>query len=120
MLILAVGGPFVFARCRLVGGRSELRGILGWVVAKQDELQLVLRVPMFHILSAFQIGRICFRSRQTDEKQTVGRSVIPLSDSSVVSHVLASSLVGATVNVCRALYCFNSVLLQYLFRCCAS
>ena len=23
----------VFARCRLVGGQSELRGILGWVAA---------------------------------------------------------------------------------------
>ena len=59
----------VFARCRLVGGRSELRGILGWVVAKSDELQPVLRAPMSHVLSAFQIWRNYSRPRQTDEKQ---------------------------------------------------
>ena len=58
----------VFARYRLVGGRSELRGILGWVVAKYDELQPVLRAPMSHVLSAFQIGRTYSRARQTDDK----------------------------------------------------
>ena len=57
---------YVFARCRLVGGRSELRGILGWVVPKYDELQPVLRAPMSHVLSAFQIGRIYILSSQAD------------------------------------------------------
>ena len=43
----------VFACCKLVGGRLELRGILRCVVAKFDELQPVLRASMFHVLSAF-------------------------------------------------------------------
>ena len=59
----------VFAHCRLVGGRSEVRGILGRVVAKYDELQPVLPAPMSHVLSAFQIGRLYSCPRQTDEKQ---------------------------------------------------
>ena len=42
---------------------------LGGFVATYDELQPVLRAPMSHVLSAFQIGRIYSRPRQTDEKQ---------------------------------------------------
>ena len=75
----------VFACCRLVGGRLELRGILRWVVAKYDGLQLVLRACMSHVLSVFQIGRNYLRPRQTDEKQQWGNVDVVLEVSSVLS-----------------------------------
>ena len=45
----------VFARCGLVGGRLELRGILGRVVAKYDELKPVLRAPTSHVLAKVKL-----------------------------------------------------------------